>query len=90
MSVSGPLQLRHLHPDYFPASKTLFARAKAAGIQLRGNRTRTGPLNEQHLGELGLLELQIQMSNLAGRDVSFMIYRNVDAITVRGDAIFTK
>lgn len=73
--------------DIALASPTLLQRARELGIPLRGGGIRTMPLKKEHLERLGLWELQEELSRLAGRDVSFMIYESVEAILKRGPSI---
>jgi hypothetical protein len=65
----------------------LFERAKQLGIGLRGGGTRTGPLTEEQLDELGLSDLADELTDQAGRDVHFMIFENIDTATSRSPSI---
>jgi RHS repeat-associated protein len=62
----------------------LLAKAKELGIELRSKGTRTGPLDPQALKALGLDKLAQQLSQQAGRKVSFMIYESEEALRQRG------
>jgi hypothetical protein len=73
--------------DLAIADPDLFERAQQLGIQLRGGGTRTAPLNEAQLDELGLSDLAEEMSTGPGPTVSFMIYKDQGAIDARGDNI---
>jgi hypothetical protein len=65
----------------------LFERAKQLGIGLRGGGSRTGPLTEEQLDELGLSDLTDELTDQAGRDVHFMIFENIDTATSRSPSI---
>jgi hypothetical protein len=74
--------------DIALASPTLFARAKALGVELRGRRSRTGPIKEDEiLSALGLLDLRDQVRSRAGRRVEFMIYKDLEHALHRGPSI---
>ncbi len=74
--------------DIALASPTLFARAEALGVELRGSRTRTGPIKEDDiLSALGLLDLRRELRAEAGRKVEFMIYKDLDHALGRGPGI---
>ena len=73
--------------DIALASPTLLQRAKELGIGLRGGGTRTGPLTDEQLQMLGLLDLTEELSRTAGRPVKFMIYESIDAAVKRGPSI---
>ncbi|MFG6085747.1 hemagglutinin repeat-containing protein [Stenotrophomonas indicatrix] len=62
--------------DVALASPDLLARAKALGISLRSGGARTGPLEARELKLLGLDDLAKSMSERAGREVNFMIYKD--------------
>jgi hypothetical protein len=70
--------------DISLVSPTLMQRAADLGIPLRGGGTRTGPLGESALRELGLRELAGNLRDQADRPVSFMIYSSRHAVTRRG------
>jgi filamentous hemagglutinin len=73
--------------DVAIASPTLFEQAKELGVPLRG-RTRTGPINNTAtLDRLGLLDLSMGLSRLAGRPVKFMFFANADVALQRGPSI---
>jgi len=66
---------------------SIFNAAKGAGIPLRSMGTRTGPLSERALKQLGLLDLAAQMSKSAGRPVNFMIYQTAKDAAKRAPSI---
>jgi hypothetical protein len=65
----------------------LFERAQELGIPLRGGGIRTGPLNPGQLRALGLSDLADELTQDAGRDVHFMIYKDIDDATNRSPSI---
>jgi hypothetical protein len=65
----------------------IFERAKELGIPLRSGGTRTGPLTESEIDELGLTDVQADLSEQGGREVHFMIYQDIDAATARSQSI---
>jgi hypothetical protein len=74
--------------DIALASPELFERAKALGFELRGHRTRTAPVKEADiLRALGLLDLQQSLSHRAGRNVEFMIYKDLEHALGRSPSI---
>jgi filamentous hemagglutinin len=74
--------------DIALAGPSLFARAKALGVQIRGRGTRTAPLTEKQLEKLGLLELRNQLrERMSGRPVAFMVYRDLEQTLARGPSI---
>ncbi|NIH79089.1 hypothetical protein [Amycolatopsis viridis] len=73
--------------DIALAGPEIFAAAQAAGIGLRGKGTRTGPLRAHDLAALGLTDLRADLSDLAGRDVNFMIYRSSEVALGRAPSI---
>jgi len=76
--------------DLALASSTLLQRAKELGIGLRGGGTRTEPLKDKHLKMLGLLDLQQELNEMAGRPVTFMIYESIESIAQRGPYIIVR
>jgi hypothetical protein len=70
--------------DLALVSRTLMRRAEELGIELRGQGNRTGPLNEEELGKLGLDGVASQLGVRAGRDVGIAIYRSREALEGRG------
>jgi uncharacterized protein YukE len=77
--------------DIALASPTLFERAKALGVEVRGRDTRTAPLSQKHLEQLGLLELRDALKQrMSGRPVAFMIYKDLEQTVMRGPSIPTK
>ena len=73
--------------DVALSGDSLFQTAKSAGIGLRSNGTRTGPLTARDLKVLGLRDLSLQMSAQAGRPVIFMIYRTTESALQRAPSI---
>ncbi len=73
--------------DVAIASPTALARAKALGIGLRSRGTRTGPLELDQLGTLGLSDLARALSTRVGRDVNFMLFDSVETALARGPSI---
>ena len=65
----------------------MLAKAEDLGIKLWGGGTTPPPLLEPDLKKLGLLELQAELSQIAGHPVSIMIYRSMDDVLARGPAI---
>ena len=61
--------------DMAVASPNLFAKAKSIGVEIRGKGTRTEPLTDEQLAELGLFKLKQQLNQTVGRDVGIMIYK---------------
>jgi hypothetical protein len=76
--------------DLALASSTLLQRAKELGIGLRGGGTRIVPLKDKHLKMLGLLDLQQELNEMAGRPVTFMIYESIESIAQRGPYIIVR
>jgi hypothetical protein len=77
--------------DIALASSSLFDRAKALGVEIRGG-SRTAPLmDEELLRALGLHDLSVQLSHRAGgRPVHFMIYRELGTVVRRSPSIEVK
>jgi hypothetical protein len=78
------------HSDYDVAlaGSDIFDRVKSLGVALRSRGTRTGPLKDPRiLQQLGLSGLRQQLSEMAGRDVNFMIYDSLESATSRGPSI---
>jgi RHS repeat-associated protein len=73
--------------DIALAGSDIFEAAKASGISLRGQGTRTGPLDDQQLQELGLTQLQEDLSEEAGRPVNFMIFNSIETAVARSASI---
>ncbi|GLY01067.1 polymorphic toxin-type HINT domain-containing protein [Actinoplanes sp. NBRC 101535] len=66
----------------------IFQKAKELGIELRGGKTRTGPLKDKRLLDaLGLTDLKKQLSDMAGRPVNFMIYMDIDKAVERAPSL---
>lgn len=70
--------------DLAIASPTMLNRAAELGIELRQGGVRTGPLSRQEMDSLGLGQVWRDAQSAASRDVSFMIYGSVGAVTARG------
>jgi filamentous hemagglutinin len=73
--------------DIAISSPSLMEKARDAGISLRSQGSRTGPLKPSELKALGIYDLQKQLSEQAGRPVNFMIYSTTDAATSRAPSI---
>lgn len=80
------------HSDYDVAlaGPEILAQAKNAGIALRSNGTRTGPLKGADLRKLGLDSLAADLSASTGRPVNFMIYGSVEGATSRAPSIIIR
>jgi RHS repeat-associated protein len=77
--------------DIALASPDLLQRAKQIGVELRSKGTRTGPLKDvKHLKELGLYDLQRELSESAGRPVNFMIYESIEDAISRSPSILVR
>ena len=56
-----------------------------AGISTRGGNTRTAPFSDSATAtKLGLGKLYVSAEEFAGRKVTYMIYRSLDALAARG------
>jgi uncharacterized protein YukE len=64
--------------DIAVADPVLFARAQELGIGVRRNPPRTVPLTDAQLTRLGLRELVDELSGTAGREVHFMVFRDLE------------
>jgi hypothetical protein len=73
--------------DVALAGRALFDAAVDAGVALRSGGTRTGPLSAAEADNLGLAAIQRELSELAGRDVSFMIYREFGSALSRSPSM---
>lgn len=73
--------------DVALASPEMLARARSLGVSLRSGGTRTGPLRPRDLNSLGLTEVQQQLSVLAGRPVSFMVFESLEAALAKAPSI---
>lgn len=73
--------------DIALAGDDIFSAAQAKGISLRGGGVRTGPLTAAQVQQLGLSELQGQLSAAAGRPVNFMVYRSAADAAARSTSI---
>jgi hypothetical protein len=54
----------------------LYNAAKDIGVGLRNDPARTGPLSEDQATELGLRDLQVELSGQAGRQVNIVLYED--------------
>ena len=70
--------------DISLVSPTLMQRAIDLGIPLRGGGTRTRPLSQNDLNDLGLIGLAGRLSRQMERDVNLMIYSSRGSVTRRG------
>ncbi|MEU7059004.1 FG-GAP-like repeat-containing protein [Streptomyces sp. NPDC046197] len=69
----------------------LLKRAKNSNIQLRSRGTRTGPLKDYQLRQMGLLNLANDLSaSLGGREVKFMIYESTEAAIAQKPSLVAK
>ena len=73
--------------DIALVSPTLFERAKALGVQIRGRGIRTAPLADRDLARLGLRDLAEELTRQAGRPVKFMIYKSESTAASRAPSI---
>ena len=73
--------------DIALASPALLRDAKAAGVPLRQGGARSAPLGRDVLQVLGLADLTAQLSVRAGRDVHFMVYRDLTTVLQRSGGI---
>ncbi|MGQ0520792.1 MAG: hypothetical protein ACT4PX_06555 [Actinomycetota bacterium] len=73
--------------DVTVASSTAMDRARALGIALRSDGTRTGPLTTTQLERLGLGELAERLKADLGREVHFMLYESLDVAAARGPLV---
>jgi len=73
--------------DIALAGENIFGAAQRAGMGLRGGGIRTGPLELDDLGRLGLAGLRADLTQTAERPVNFMIYRSIDDTLARSPSI---
>lgn len=73
--------------DIAVGGRSLFERAKALGIPLRSDGTRTGPLTPDQIQALGLTGLRAQLREMADRKVEFMIYQDIDTAVARRPSV---
>lgn len=70
--------------DIAIASPSLMDAARDNGVGLRSGRTRTGPLHDEQLRQLGLIDLRNDLQSMAGgREVHFMGYTSGQAAVDR-------
>jgi hypothetical protein len=60
--------------DIVLSDPDLLAKAAAMGVPTYDNGLRTGPLDDNELRELGLYDLERQLTSKAGRPVHFLLY----------------
>ena len=70
--------------DLSIVSPKLMQRAEELNVGLRGGGSRTEPLSINQMRQLGLYDVWRQAEREAGREVSFMLYSSVEAVTRRG------
>jgi hypothetical protein len=70
--------------DIALAGEGIFGAARGAGIGVRQGGIRTGPLDAAELQQLGLSDLRATMTEIAGRNVEFMIYRSIEELVGSG------
>jgi hypothetical protein len=68
--------------DIALAGDELFDKARAMGLRVKDG-TRIGPLSDQVLAGLGLLELRDRLANQCGREVRFMLFVSIKAALKR-------
>ena len=73
--------------DIALTGESIFQAAKNAGIPFRSGGTRTGPLNQDNLKQLGLSDLSAQLSSQTGREVHFMIFETLEHATSRAPSV---
>jgi hypothetical protein len=77
--------------DIALASPSLFDRAKALSVEVRGGGTRTAPLTEKQLDSLGILAVRDALKDrMSGRPVAFMIYQDLDTALRRSPSVTVK
>jgi filamentous hemagglutinin len=70
--------------DLALAGPSIFEDAKSIGMDLREGRSRTGAMWDSHMRRLGLDDVHSSLTQRAGRKVSFMAYRDMEAVAGRG------
>ena len=73
--------------DIALAGDDIFEAAIRAGAKLRGNGTRTEPLKAMMMQRMGLDTLQQELMLIAGRDVKFMVYRDIAVALARRPSV---
>ena len=73
--------------DIALASPAILNRARQLGIGLRSGGTRTGPLTNAQINQLGLGGLRSNLQNSAGREVNFMIFGDAAQAAARAPSI---
>lgn len=79
--------MRRSDLDVALASRTLMQRARELGIPLRGRGTRTMPLTNEQMRQIGLYRIAENLSRQYRRPVAFMIYDSVDVATSRSPSV---
>jgi hypothetical protein len=84
--ISFAEQVPRMSPKDFDvalAGRSLFEKARKAGMTVERNPMRIGPLNDGEIELLGLTKLRGEMETAAGagRTVNFMLFGNSDAAT---------
>jgi YD repeat-containing protein len=73
--------------DIALSSESVFSRAQAGGVELRSAGTRTAPLTSYDLKLLGLRDLALELSQMAGRPVKFMVFESTEGALVKAPSI---
>ena len=79
--------MRRSDLDVALASRTLMQRARELGIPLRGRGTRTMPLTNEQMRQIGFYRIAENLSRQYRRLVAFMIYDSVDVATSRSPSV---
>lgn len=73
------------------ASPQLLEKAKSLGVPLRGGKTRSIPLNDDALDQLGLLNLRNSLQRQSNRtEVNFVIFNSVDTAVGKASSIIVR
>lgn len=73
--------------DVAIADPDLFSKAKDLGIDLKNQPSRTMPLSEEQADELGLGDLQQELTSQAGRPVNMVVFESYDGVKQTGPAL---
>jgi len=73
--------------DVALGGRSLFERARSIGVELRSGGTRTAPLTDAQLREMGLKALSNALARLTGRPIGFMVYQSIEAAALRRPSI---
>ncbi len=76
--------VRDFDIDVALADDRLFAAAENLRIPLRSGGSRTARLNRCQVDALGLGDLVDDLAGIAGREVNFMIFREIEDARARG------